>query len=200
MEWSRSIWAYRKAHGLTQGQFAELIDVDERYVRRWEKNEIGVSRKYLDRLRKIVKMPDPALETILALIKVSKTPTFALTIDELLFQSACKASEVAIDLQEGVAREYGKPCFAGIEPTVENYLLRARDESVDSTYAEYTEVHRGANILFRRHAKFLRHLSTPIVVFNYTLGFAPQELHVPIDDIVVRIGDDQAARPLRVVQ
>lgn len=48
--------AYRLKRGLTQDSLANLLEVDERVVRRWENDESTPNPKHLDRIRRLVQL------------------------------------------------------------------------------------------------------------------------------------------------
>lgn len=53
--------AYRKQHGLTQRQFADLCDLDEFYVSRIENGRRAPGRKALVRIANVMQIPVDAL-------------------------------------------------------------------------------------------------------------------------------------------
>ena len=54
MRMSLAIIAYRETHSLTQSQFAELLNVDERQVGRWERLESKPSKASTARIMALI--------------------------------------------------------------------------------------------------------------------------------------------------
>ena len=81
---ARAITSFRKNKQLTQVQLAELIDVDERLLRRWENGDVTPNGESLLKLNKVVPIQDPLTSALTRLVRSNSGFALAVTLDKVL--------------------------------------------------------------------------------------------------------------------
>jgi transcriptional regulator with XRE-family HTH domain len=66
--WPTAIKLYRRATGLTQAKLADLLDVDDRAVSRWEAGTVTPGRFYADKLQDLMAPKATVADFLLRLI------------------------------------------------------------------------------------------------------------------------------------
>ncbi len=81
---AKAIRDFRKDKQLTQVQLAELINVDERALRRWENGDVKPTGENLKKLVKVVPIQDPLTSALTRLVRSNSGFALAVTLDKVL--------------------------------------------------------------------------------------------------------------------
>ena len=165
MDWARSIRTYRTINKLTQEEFAALLGVEERSVRRWELGESAPNRETSFRLAELLSPYRTLEETVVDLVRFSAANAVILTPDYTLLG----ISRTAIEdyKQIGFPAEVGRQSTCMPDEIIDEHLKAINDYTVMRFTSEYIADWGHTTEHVKSDVRILRMFKVPIIVDLY---------------------------------
>jgi transcriptional regulator with XRE-family HTH domain len=172
----KAIKSYRKRTNMTQLQLAELIDVDERVLRRWESGDVNPSGDNLQKLARIVPIPNPLDAVVSRLIRNSSVATLALTFDKRVH--AWSGSQLRAFSAADQDFKVGELCTAIPDEVWRDRLAIAQEGTCDEFLSQYSVTYNGVTFLVSAQVTVVRS-GTPIMISTSSCIEIGQVVHIP---------------------